>query len=55
MTPGADELGVDGQPIPHPERHVLGQGDGDVATAVSMGAMTVRRDRQGARGSRATR
>jgi hypothetical protein len=33
----------------------MGQGDGDVATAVSMGTVTVRRDPQGARGSRAAR
>jgi transposase len=48
-------IAVDGQPIPHPERHVMGQGDGDVATAVSMGTLTVRRDPHGARGSRAAR
>lgn len=53
--PGAAALAVDGQPIPHPERHVMGQGDGDVATAVSMRTVTVRRDPQGARGSRAAR
>lgn len=41
--------------IPHPERHVMGQGDGDVTTIVDMGTTTVRRDPQGARGSRAAR
>ncbi|MCL2728395.1 MAG: hypothetical protein FWE15_00045 [Actinomycetia bacterium] len=46
---------VDGQPIPHPERHVMGRGDAGAATVGGMGTVTVRRDPQGARGSRAAR
>lgn len=46
---------VDGQPIPHPERHGMGHRDGDVPIVEATGTMTVRRDPQGARGSRAAR
>ena len=46
---------VDGQPIPHPERHEMGQGDADAATVEDLGTVIGRRDSQGARGSRAAR
>ena len=51
----AGTIRVDGQPIPHPERHEMGQGDTDAATVEDLGTVTARRDPQGSRGSRAAR
>ncbi|MEU9191604.1 hypothetical protein [Streptomyces hundungensis] len=47
--------GVDGRVIPHPERRVMGQGEGGATTLVDPGTTTEHRDPLGARGSRAAR
>ncbi len=47
--------GVDGQSIPHPERHEMGQGEADAAPVEDLATVTVRRDPQDARGSWAAR
>jgi hypothetical protein len=41
--------------FPTPKRPEMGQGDADAATVEDLGTVTVRRDPQGARGSRAAR